>query len=309
MLSNHSTPSKIFAITIQLVLGLAFLISGLSKLPTLETFGWTIAETGWFNWAVSEWIARFIIGLELFIGLLFITQLGIKKIARSIAFITILFFSTYLFYVLNKYGNEANCGCYGELIPMTTKESLVKNLVLFLLLVLNTRFSFEFTFKLKKAVQLIILALCLTAPFLYLLPDSIYIMPKEQTIDEPINRDIIYKFSKDSITHDKMILAIVSPGCKYCRKAANRMRVMKERHPELPFLFAFGGSGDGIEDFFKDTKAQKIPYILIDNKEEFVELNGRNAVPTIKWIEGDKCVRKSNYYSLKESQIIEWLSQ
>lgn len=300
---------SIIAIILQLILGIAFLVSGYSKLPTLETFGWTIAETGWFNWAVSEWIARFIIGLELFIGVLFIAQFGIRKVARPIAVITILFFSAYLLYILGNYGNEANCGCYGELIPMTTKESLVKNAVLLFLLLINFRFTLDLDFRFKKIIQLILLLLSLVLPFLYLLPDSIYILPKEEVLNETINRSIIRKFSKDSVVEHKMILAIVSPGCKYCRKAANRMRVMKERHPELPFLFAFGGSGDGIEDFYKDTKAQKIPYILIDNKAAFVELNGRNAVPTIKWIEGDKCIRKSNYYSLKESEIIEWLAQ
>lgn len=299
-----------FAIIINIVIGGSFIFSGIAKLPTLERFGWTIAETGWFGWTVSEWLARIIIGGELFIGILFICQLGLKRIARPLAVFTLVFFTFYLLFILSKYGNEANCGCYGEIVPFTTKESILKNILLLILVGTSFYFRFQWKNRFSSWAIGILFLLSVLIPFFILPPDSIYLQLNYPEKHEKFPSEIVRKFYPAIKDHHKYILAIVSPSCKYCKKAATRMRIMKERHPELPLFFAFGKGKEKLPAFFEETHATNIPFFNVDNKKDFMALNSqRNSVPSIKWIQDSICVKESNYYTLKEEDIIKWLKE
>ena len=72
---NSVLVKKIVGSVLSIIIGLVFIFSAVSKIPTLEQFGWTIVETTFFNWTMAEWLARILIGLELWLGILFIAIL------------------------------------------------------------------------------------------------------------------------------------------------------------------------------------------------------------------------------------------
>lgn len=305
---SKSQFSKAIGIFLNLIIGANFILSAYAKLPSIEVFGWTIAESTPFNWTVAEWLARLIIGLELFLGLLFITQIFIKKIAIPLSTLLLVVFSIYLGYILSAYGNEANCGCYGEMIPLSTKESLIKNGIILILLFIATKFHFELKFKFNKIFAFILLVLSYIPPFYFSPPASIIIFNKE----EIKNKDFPIHLITDSTTYvpsRKKIIAMVSANCKYCKKAAKRMSIIKKRNPTIPFQLVMAGHKNHIQSFLDETRAENIPLIFMDSITPFQRMNARNGVPTIKWLEDSTVVKTSTYFSLNESEIIDWLKE
>jgi uncharacterized membrane protein YphA (DoxX/SURF4 family) len=302
------TVKTAIAILLNLILGANFLLSAYSKLPSIEVFGWTIAESTPFNWTVSEWLARLVIGLEFFLGIVFILQLFTKKIAVPFSIFLILFFSAYLIYILSAYGNESNCGCYGEMIPLSTKESLYKNGVILLLLLLAVKFSYEIKFKFNKIAALLFAALAFGLPFYFSPPASITIFTEKKIENEIVPLGLIQE-DENFFEGKKKIIATVSPTCKYCKKAAKRMGILKKRNPEIPFLLVMAGHKDHLNEFYEVTRAKNIPLIFMDSLQDFKRINARSGVPTIKWLEDISVIKTSTYFSLSENEILDWLKK
>lgn len=295
-------------IFLNLIIGVNFLFSAYAKLPSIEVFGWTIAESTPFNWTIAEWLARLIIGLEIFLGIIFLLQLFIKRIAIPFSALLLGLFSLYLLYILSAYGNEPNCGCYGEMFPLSTKESLVKNAVLFVLVLLAWKFSFEIKFKFHKWVAFLLFIGSFILPFFLSPPASIILFNKEKIDNEIVPMHLI----SDSTNYEpnsKKILAMVSPTCKYCKKAAKRMGIIKKRNPQVPFQLVMGGHRDHLPEFLKETHAENIPMVFLDSFDNFKLMNARNGVPTIKWVKDSTVVKTSSYFSLNENEILEWLKK
>jgi hypothetical protein len=299
---------NVIGIILNAIIGINFLFSAYAKIPSMEVFGWTIAESTFFNWTLSEWLARLIIGLELFLGLIFILQIFIKRIAIPFSAILLVLFSLYLSYILFAYGNEANCGCYGEMIPLSTKESLIKNGIILVLLFLANRFAFQINFTFQWWILLLLAALSFGFPFYADPPASIILFNKQEvkTKNFPVH---LIADSTEYLDASKKIIALVSPTCKYCKKAAKRMGIMKKRFPELPFQLVMTGHRDHITAFLEETRSQNIPLIFIDSVALFQQMNARNGVPTIKWIEDSTVIKRSTYYSLNEKEVLEWLKE
>ncbi len=306
----NTTPvwKKVLGIILNLFLGINFLLSAYAKLPSIEVFGWTIAESTPFNWTISEWLARLVIGLEIFLGILFIFQLLIKKIAIPLSTALIVFFSLYLIYILSAYGNEPNCGCYGEMIPLSTTESLIKNGFILILLFVTWLFRFEFRFRFHKLVALILCIGAFALPIYLSPPTSIVIFDKDEIENEIVPLHLISS-DKNYLNDKKKIVAMISPTCKYCKKAAKRMGIIKSRHPEVPFLFVMSGHRDHLQDFLDQTRADNIPLVFMDSMDQFMLVNNRPGVPTIKWLEDSTVVKTSSYFSLSENEILDWIKK
>ena len=99
----------------------------------------------------------------------------------------------------------------------------------------------------------------------------------------------------------------MSLSCGFCRKAAKRLRIMKEKHPELPFYIILNGDKSKLDDFFKDTKATNIDYSMFNGAAQFSKLNGGTTLPTIKWVQDTTVIRESNYLTLNEQEILAWI--
>lgn len=296
------------------LVGATFIISAISKLPSLEQFGWTIVETTFLNWTLAEWSARILTGLEFFLGILFIFHLKQKRVAIPLSLGLLVIFSIYLLLVMKQYGTGGNCGCFGEWIPMTPIQSLIKNLVLIVLILIISRNVFEFEFGFLKILIWIILPACLLIPFIWLPPESIYISEKEPLLNKPIPLSILYQSPNNTpptmeLRKGKHVIAFMSLTCRFCRKAAKRMRIMKEKYPELPFYLVLNGRSELEQEFFEDTKAQSIPHSMFNGAAQFTQMNDGFSLPSIKWVNDTTVVKQSNYLTLDEKEILQWMKE
>jgi glutaredoxin len=306
---NKNNFLRISAIVLQLLFGLVFIFSAVSKIPTLEKFGWTIVETTFFNWTIAEWLARILIGVELAIGVLFSLQLT-NKFIFQFSILLILIFSGYLIAIMPMYG-DGNCGCFGDVLPMSPKVSLIKNAILLLLLFLIYKLNFSIKIKFKHVIILILSILCILFPFFKNPPESVYIYEKEEFKPTPIPLSILYNSKnnlapKKELRKGKHIISFMSLHCKFCKKAATRMAIMYKKNPSLPFQIIYNGDSSALKEFFEETKAEKIPYLFFNGAAEFIKLNDGTALPTIKWVEDTTIIKTSNYLNFDEKEVLEW---
>jgi len=128
----------------RVILGSLFILSAISKLFPIEAFDLTIVNQGITNWNVAPYLSRFIISVELFLGISFFINPFVKKISIPFSFLLLVVFCVHLTYLIATGSGNKNCGCFGELIPMSSVEALIKNLILiFLLFLVNKYFLFE----------------------------------------------------------------------------------------------------------------------------------------------------------------------
>lgn len=311
MIISFRTVKRSMAFLVSMLIGLFFIFSAYSKIPTLEQFGWRITETTFLNWTLSEWIARFIIGLEFFLGILFLFHLRLKRLGIPLAILTLSVFSVYLLYVIFILKETQDCNCFGDVLSMTPLQSLIKNGFLIGILWILRTIRFSWTFNYVKPVLIGAFLVCLLVPFVMSPPDSIYLNDPDPQLNRAIPLSLLYEKApippKVELRKGKHILLFLSLSCTFCKKAAERMRVMKAKNPSIPFYAIMNGRAEELNAFIAETRMNNIPYTLFNGADNFTTLNGSYSLPTIKWVNDTTVVRESNYITLKESEILRWL--
>ena len=139
----------------QLVWGVRFLVSALfiisamAKLYPSPILGISAFETKYLGAIgiendIAKIISRMLIGFEFSLAILLLLPYYLKKVIIPATITLLSIFSLHLLVqIIN--GEGGNCGCFGELIPMTPTEALIKNiLTIGLLLLLLTYFKDSF---------------------------------------------------------------------------------------------------------------------------------------------------------------------
>jgi hypothetical protein len=112
-----------------LVFGL-FVLSGILKLYPIQGFEKQLVDLGFVDWCSAPYVARLIIALEIGLGIAFLQSHYLKRIViPATAFLLIGFCIHLTIEIVTKGANSGNCGCFGQLIPMTPLQALVKNII------------------------------------------------------------------------------------------------------------------------------------------------------------------------------------
>ncbi len=120
---------------IRVVISILFLVSALAKLyPSpyfaISTFEVKQLYTMGFSESIAPFFSRILIGIEIALGLLILQNNWLKKFIIPATIALLAVFVAHLSYVtFLSGGNSGNCGCFGELIPMTPIEAIIKNIV------------------------------------------------------------------------------------------------------------------------------------------------------------------------------------
>ncbi len=70
--------SKII-IFLELLTGALFVFSGISKLLPIESFEFTLVNQGITSWTIAPYLSRFLIGIEIFLGISFLLRINLKR--------------------------------------------------------------------------------------------------------------------------------------------------------------------------------------------------------------------------------------
>jgi uncharacterized membrane protein YphA (DoxX/SURF4 family) len=141
--------------TYSLITGIIFIISGVGKCMSVSDFSALIIQYGFWYWA---FLAPIIVIAEVFIGLLFLFQIQLKKMAVAALVLLILFTAIYS-YGYFTHGIE-DCGCFGviSLFNLPPVWVFIRNiiLVLFAIIIFKSPTTIVFKRKLWKTGSILI---------------------------------------------------------------------------------------------------------------------------------------------------------
>jgi thiol-disulfide isomerase/thioredoxin len=211
---------------------------------------------------LSTWLSRLLIALEFTIAIGFLVPYYFRRITLPLSTLVLLLFSVFLaieVFVLGKW--TGNCGCFGQLIPMTPPISLVKNIVALIILA----FVIWKRGELKETKDPPLVYYITAYAFIFLV---IYLISHKTCICENNNSSMNkstemsaeVKLLKDKfpgIQEGKAILCFYSPICHHCMETAKALQQLKKRtgvDKHFVVFMAEGATSENIQKFLSLTK-------------------------------------------------------
>lgn len=240
----------------RLLISALFLLSAIAKLYPTPLYGITkVFEEGQlipmgFSEDVAPFLSRLIIAFEFFIAFAILQTHYIKKLIIPSTIILLIIFNVDL--ALDIFvGNDENCGCFGQLIPMTPTEAFIKNIFTILLLIFiyrNVNDKKESSFLLLFNSYLIISVLMFS-----LLPIA------TNSIGKQVSSYSTYVDDSFNINDGKKILCFFDAGCEHCMDAAKSLTEIASNSTDFP----------DVHIIFSDTEEGKIPDFLKYSGKEY----------------------------------------
>jgi hypothetical protein len=306
---------KIFLFLLSAVIGLVFILSAYSKLYPIEPFEFTFVDLGVAGWRLAPFVARLFISLEFLLGALFLFSIAVKFAART-AFVILIVFTLYLTAILLTEGNTGNCGCFGNMFPMTPVQGIIKNavLVLFTLILFKYHTGLQLKRKINLFVVLLFATLSLSLPHILNYVDIDYSRAylAKPSGNQMLELDTLFKYAEknvppQSLKTGKHVIAFMSLTCPHCRLAAKKMRIMNQKNPALSFFLVLNGDDEDIKPFFADTKANNIPWCILLGKP-FIYLAGTH-MPAIYLVSNSVISNRVDYLELDQTEIEKWYNE
>lgn len=313
---------------LRLIISALFIVSAVAKLYPSPYFAISTFEVKQlyplgFSEGFAPYFSRILIGIEFALGIAILLKDYLKKITIPATILLLAVFTIHLSYTTFVSGNAGNCGCFGELIPMTPVEAIIKNIIAIGLLIWLFKIlpaDGKSNFWLLKSVGLgCILALFMVAPIrpvaevieeptseiqenLGIVADSSALL----TVEEPktvITKDTIKKIAEKKtedapkkaksgyekyfpgIDNDKKILCYFVPGCDHCMDTAKELNEMRKKDKNFPpvYVIFMNEEPEKIPTFF-EFAGTKFPYKMIDVIPFWTELGTGRDTPGVKYL-------------------------
>ncbi len=135
-MEGTTNKKKTIAWIIRFIIFGLFVLSAVTKMFPLWSFEKQLVDLGICSWEPAYYLARLIIAVELALGIAILVPHLIKKLIIPATIALLVAFCGHLIIQMIQYGPmNGNCGCFGELIPMTPLEAFIKNVLTIGLLV------------------------------------------------------------------------------------------------------------------------------------------------------------------------------
>jgi hypothetical protein len=260
------------------ILGIVFLTSAISKMVAPGLFEITIMEQGIFtSREFIAYLSRFLIIMELFLGLTLFQSFYLKKIILPVS-IFILFAFTILLSFSAFAGDTNNCGCFGEVVKMSPLEAIVKNI--FLIIIGIVIFRLQDDNPTKIYIPFFILLISVGTVF-GIAPIKSY---ENLVFTQYTNFE---NEGRVDLTNGDNLVAVFFIECDHCIETAKEIvKFEKEfgRISNLYILFA-GEKTDSVHHFLDKTRIEH-PFMRI-NMDDFFALIG-SSPPRIYWLKDGK---------------------
>ncbi len=264
---------------LRVLLAGVFIFSAISKLLSIGLFEITIVDQDIFSSrAQAAYPARLLIAFELFVGASLLLPFFLKKIFLPLTIATLAAFILLQVYQLIFGAQTEDCGCFGELIKMSSTESLLKNIILLGLSIYLFRVTRD---EKRNVIVPSIIALASVAAVL---------------LFAPVHGNYDGNFAKftkfegaglvDLTSGDKLV-AVFNADCEHCQETARELGELAKNSANFPeiYILMFSESDSAISAFSKKTDTD-YPYHLI-TEDEFFDLIG-NSPPRIYWLQDGK---------------------
>lgn len=302
---SDSSFSNISRLTIRLLLGVFFIGTAVLKLLSIDNFEVYIYSFGLFSYTWTTFFSRLLIFIELMIGLGLILKIYFKQI-WWLTMLMMVGFTLFLVYAAI-FRNDSNCHCFGSLIELDPRQSIVKNLItIALLLFIRKERSYDYKPLLKKWLVASTIVVSLVVSFVLLPMDVIY--NRIYSEKDNVNTVAFYESLGDSTFVDlqqgRYLINYMLAGCKYCRIGAEKVTMMMDRHgiSHDRLKFFIGGSDEAIAKFVEATGTSDYQHWKIPAPEFMAITYGK--FPLFVFIEDGKVVKAGDFRILDDNMIL-----
>ena len=275
---------------LRLFLGLTFIASAVLKLFPIEAFDARILETAPFlGWTFSMIIGRIIIACELALGIFMVAGLWLRRVVYPLTIAMLTFFTCIIIYSLIRFGNETNCGCFGELLPFSNIQSLLKNIVLTGITIFLTYYAKEHSLK-YWWIGISVLAV---STFTIFMLHKIPLFMDEIELKNPIVAEYVncenYQTQETDLAQ-KHLAVFLSCTCPRCKEMVRNMETLNRVFPlRNVYYFICEDSVATINQLF-DNKEISFPYLLIP-RDTFYNYLLAPYLPLIGLVDSGKYTR------------------
>lgn len=277
-------PSKrpVVVLVLRLLLAAVFMVSAVAKLFAIDDFELYVFSYGFFSLNASYMVARVCIAVEFLVGL-FLALGWWARWVQLLALAMLLFFSLFLCYAA-LVGRTDSCQCFGRLADFNPAQSLLKNALLIVLVLLLVGFyrplGFPKPSKIRVVLSIVFVLASFVAVFCISVPDNWLYGGEESRYDKVLLEEAVSPggaLAEEGLAEGHQLVAFVTPGCPYCRMTREKLSSIASRHhldtasihyyepQELP---------DGL--FLQITYGQRPLILLLDNGVPVVTYHYRN---------------------------------
>tara|TARA_B100000965_G_scaffold394615_1_gene407058 strand:- start:1253 stop:2179 length:927 start_codon:yes stop_codon:yes gene_type:complete len=233
----------------RILISALFLLSAVAKLYPTPLYGITkVFEEGQlipmgFSSDFAPFLSRLIIGFEFFIAFAILQSHYIKKLVIPSTILLLSVFCVDL--AIDIFGGvDENCGCFGQLIPMTPVEAFIKNIFTILLLLFIYR---NVTDKEKSSFLLLLNGYLIISVLMFsLLPIA------TNSSNKQVSSFSKYVDSDFDVNNGKKVLCFFDAGCDHCMDAAKSLTEIALNNQNFA----------DVHIIFSDTEEDKIPEFL-----------------------------------------------
>ena len=141
---QHTAPAAkplaaIVAAILKGLVGAMFIVSAVAKIVTIDIFEMYVYSCGLFPMGVSFVLSRLVIGAEALLGVALVSN----RHHRFTTLTTLLFLICFIIFLSYAHlvGRSDSCHCFGELMPFTPVQSILKNAVLIAIMLYVYKFA------------------------------------------------------------------------------------------------------------------------------------------------------------------------
>lgn len=287
---TRDTSDKIFY-GCRCLLGLMFLISAILKFISIGSFESYVFSLDFFNLTMSSYLSRCLLFVEASLGCLLITTLY-KKEVDILSFLLLFLFSSLLIYLVI-IGEEGNCHCMGETFSFSPIQSLLKNLLLFILLFFAMK-SKPFQLKYPR----IILSLILLSSFVFSFAQLPVGFGNER--ETKFNVEAYEKLEQTQSVlqnvkkHELSFVCFMSVKCKHCKLAMRKLEVcLKDATVQPCVQWVVWGDEEGMNEFIKETGVKMQSHFFMD-PVDMMPITGYNIPLILIFKKGELVSKMSN---------------
>jgi uncharacterized membrane protein YphA (DoxX/SURF4 family) len=271
--------TKRLQLILRIILGAVFIFSAVSKLLGVGLFEIAIVDQGLATTREqAAYPARLVIAFELFLGAGLFLPFYLKRIILPLAIMTLAAFTLLQGYQMTVGEQAKDCGCFGALIPMSSAESLAKNIVLVGL----SLWLFKITREEKRQALLPSLLAAASLAVVFVLA------PVRRNYDDTFSKYTQFeKAGRVDLTSGDKLVAVFNAECDHCQETARELGELATKSADFPpiYVLMFSENEAAISAFAEKTHTN-YPYHLI-SADEFFNLIGASP-PRIYWLQDGK---------------------
>ncbi len=289
---------------LKVLLGLVFIVSAVLKVLDMDSFEIYIYSYHFFSLNASFIVARLAIILELVLGIGLVSH-TLHKLYWWVSMAMLGGYTLLLIYALTL-GRTDSCHCFGDVLQLDPKQSLIKNGVLMLLFLLIYRMeSWKTPF--RWLILCLIVMASTIAVFVISPPDNLTSnSDPEQNLQTELFNEMLDDAPLEALNlrEGKQVICFFSTSCEYCQMAAHKLSLMQQFYgfPKENITYLFMGNEEDIAKFYEESSSAHYRDLLYPDVARLLKaINGN--FPVVVFLEDGEVVYEYGFRNMNEAEI------